>query len=192
MQTKTQADKLYRENEKYIGQTIRRQFPLHEQFAATHGLDTDDLIQYGRIGLYRACRTFDPKKGKTMRNHAIQNIIWSIQDELPKDSLNNVDNKSLVLLDKNSLDVAFSSKENEDLLLHDVVGEEDRGYGEKEVRTILENLKGKFADKLIRIVELRYLEYTFDEIGQVLDCSPQYCSQLLKTNKEKLKRVLFA
>ena len=133
MQTDKQAEKLYSEYEDLIVPTIYRQFPLHKEFIAVHGLEMDDLIQYGRIGLYRACKNFDDSKGKSMRSHAIDNIIWKINDELTKDSLNNVDNKSLVLLDKNSLDTKFSTEESEDLYLHDVVGKEEGVYRDIEV-----------------------------------------------------------
>lgn len=192
MQTKAQAEQLYKKYEKYIKPTIYKKFPLHESFAATHGLDTDDLFQYARIGLYRACKSFDPKKGKSMRNHAIQSIIWSINVELKKDSLNNVDNKSLVLMDKNSLDIVVSTEESDELSLHDVLGKEDRGYNEVEMNNLLDSLSKSLSDNLVNIIKLRYKGFTFKEIGEAINQSPQYCDQLLKRNKEKIRDVLFA
>lgn len=192
MQTDKQAEELYFECEKYIEQTIQRQFPNRKSFTATHGLDEDDLIQYGRIGLYRACKSFDSSKGKSMRNYAIQSIIWMINDELTKDSLNNIDNKSLILLDKNSLDLIVSSDNGEELSLNDVIGELDSGYNDVEVENLIESIRGTVSDRLIDIVKLKYDGYTFVEIGKAIGVSSQACEQLLKKNKSKLKQLLFA
>lgn len=192
MQTDKQAEKLYFEYEPCIEQTIQRQFPLHQSFTAAHGLSKDDLIQYGRIGLYRACKSFDSTKGKSMRNYAIQSIIWMINDELTKDSLNNVDNKSLILLDKNSLDLIVSSDNGEELSLNDVIGELDSGYNDIEVENLIESIRGTVSDRLIDIVKLKYDGYTFVEIGKAIGVSSQACEQLLKKNKSKLKQLLFA
>lgn len=192
MQTDKQAEKLYFENEKYIEQTIQRQFPNHQTFIAAHGLSKDDLIQYGRIGLYRACKTYDSSKGYQMRSHAIRNIIWMINDELTKDSLNNVDNKSLILLDKNSLDLIVSSDNGEELSLNDVIGEVEDGYVEVEAKNILESIGSKLPEQLFRIVEMRYKGHTFKEIGNELGVTAQYCSRLLKKNKLNVRNLILA
>lgn len=192
MQTDKQAEKLYFECEKYIEQTIQRRYPNRKSFVATHGLDEDDLIQYGRIGLYRACKTFNPTKGKSMQNYAIQSIIWMINDELTKDSLNNVDNKSLILLDKNSLDNKFSAENGEDLYLHDVIGEEDGGYKDIDEKSILESLADRLPEQLFKVVEMRYQGHTFTEIGEALGVTAQYCSALLKRNKSNVSELIFA
>lgn len=192
MQTDQQAEKLYFEYEKYIGATIYKKFPLHKSFLAVHGLDEDDLFQYGKMGLYRACKSFNPTKGKSMRNHAIQSIIWMINDELPKDSLNNVDNKSLILLDKKSLNLIVSEENGEELSLNDVIGEEDSGYNDIEVDDLIESLEGSINQRLFQIVKMKYKGYTFQEIGIELGVTSQACDQMLKRNELKLKSLLFA
>lgn len=192
MQTDKQAEKLYFENEKYIEQTIQRQFPNHQTFIAAHGLSKDDLIQYGRIGLYRACKTYDSSKGYQMRSHAIRNIIWMINDELTKDSLNNVDNKSLILMDKNSLDLPVSSENGEELCLHDVIGKKESGYIEIEAKNILDSLGNRLPEQLFKVVEMRYKGHTFAQIGEELGVTAQYCSKLLKNNKSNVKDLIFA
>lgn len=192
MQTDKQAEELYFEYEKYIEQTIQRQFPLHQSFTAAHGLSKDDLIQYGKIGLYRACKTFDEKKGTSMRNYAIQNIIWMINDELPKDSLNNIDNKSLILMDKNSLDLPVSSENGEELCLHDVVGKKEAGYVEIEAEDILDSLGNRLPEQLFKVVEMRYKGHTYKEIGNELGVTAQYCSALLNKNKSNVRNLILA
>ena len=192
MQTDQQAEKLYQQYERFILPTIYKQYPLYKSFAATHGLELDDLIQYGRIGLYGACKSFDEAKGMSMRSHAIQRIIWMINDELTKDSLNNIDNKSLVLLDKNSLDLPVSSENGEELCLHDVIGEEENGYVEIEVEGILNSLGNKLPDQLFKVVEMRYKGHTFKEIGAELGVSDKYCHALLNRNKSIVSNLILA
>lgn len=192
MQTDKQAEKLYSEYEKLIVPTIHRQFPLHREFISAHGLELDDLIQYGRIGLYRACKTYDDSKGASMRSYAIQSIIWMINDELTKDSLNNVDNKSLILLDKNSLDNKFSVENSEDLYLYDVVGEDESGYMDIEVEHLIESIRGAVSDRLVDIIKMKYQGYTYKEIGNTIGVSSQYCEKLLSKNKSQLRDLLFA
>ena len=192
MQTNQQAEKLYHEYEKYILPTIYKQYPLYKSFAATHGLELDDLIQYGRVGLYKACKSFNRTGDYKMKGHAIQNIIWAINVELKKDSLNNIDNKSLVLLDKNSLDLPVSSENGEELCLHDVIGEEENGYVEIEANNILHSLGNKLPEQLFKVVEMRYKGHTFKEIGAELGVSDRYCHALLNRNKSIVSDLILA
>lgn len=165
MSSDEHVEALYYEYEKYILPTIYRKFPNYKTFSNTHGLDLDDLIQYGRLGLYKACKTFDGKKGLNIRSYVIQMIAWTIMTEIKKNSLNNVSNKSLNLLEKISLEQEFAF-DGESVALHEAIGSIDEGYEEIEYLNIVELLKGRVPDNFFIVLEMRKNGYTYNEIGK--------------------------
>ena len=46
-------------NRKLVKSTILRKFPNHKTFLKTHGLDIEDLIQIGEMGLLNAIRSYN-------------------------------------------------------------------------------------------------------------------------------------
>ena len=190
MSSDEQIEAMYYEHEKYILPTIYKKFPNYKTFSETHGLELDDLIQYGRIGLYKACKTFDSKKGLNMRSYVIQHIVWTIMTEVKKNSLNNVSNKSLHLLEKISLEQEFTI-DGEAVFLHEAIGAVDEGYKEIEYTSMVELLKGRVPDKFLIALEMRKNGYTHSEIGEKLGVTPQRCNNLLRTYHKLLRDIMF-
>lgn len=192
MRTEDEAMKLYNKNEGLIYSTINRKFN-NEHFLDLQGLRKDDLYQYGSMGLYRACREYDEIKGTKFSSFAIANIIWSINVEAKRDSINNINRSSFDLLDKISLDKVIQSGSGEygiDLTLYDFIEDEEEGYEQVDITGIVSVIRNRLSDKLATIVKMRADEYTYQEIADSMGVSQQSVRQMLKRNKGKLIEIL--
>jgi hypothetical protein len=48
------------------------------------GIERDDLLQAARMGLWRACLTFDPSLGCVLATHATKHIYWHLHDAIER------------------------------------------------------------------------------------------------------------
>lgn len=193
MRSTEEIKRLYNENKKYIMPTIRRNFN-NPEFLALHGITREELIQSGRIGLYRACQTYDESKGTTFRTYAIDNIKWAISDEAKRDSLGRAEKWTFDLVDRISFDMELDHVNDEVVSLYDLVGEEEQGYEELEVEMEMERklklIEEKLPERLATIVKLRAQGYTTMEIGEKIGTTHQNVSQLLRYHKDKIKALI--
>lgn len=178
---------LYDKHEKLVHATVHKRFG-DPSYMKAHGLSRDDLIQYGRIGLFNACKTYDKTKRTSFRSHAINNIVWFIQDEAKRDSLNNINNSSNELLEKTSMDVPISDDLGE-VNLHDIIEYTEVGFNEFDVENFLKNIGESISQDLEVVVRLRMSDFSFSDIGAEMGISKQAASQLLKRNREKLVKL---
>ncbi|MCA3009792.1 MAG: hypothetical protein INH34_15570 [Phycisphaerales bacterium] len=52
--------------------------------ARVAGLDREDLMQAARLGLWRACLTFDPALGCVLATHATKHVYWHLHDAIER------------------------------------------------------------------------------------------------------------
>jgi RNA polymerase sigma factor (sigma-70 family) len=81
-------EQLYKQYEYLIPITVSKMFPDVHKFGQSVGLERDDIIQYGRYGLLDGIRTHDENITKSLRNHCIRCIRWSIGKHIPRERLN--------------------------------------------------------------------------------------------------------
>lgn len=153
------------------------------------GINIEDLVSIGTIGLIKAVNTFDPGKKIKLATYASRCI----------------ENEILMFLRRNSkvrAEVSFDEPLNTDwdgneLLLSDVLGTDDdiiyRNIEEEVDRTILRDALNKLSDREREIMELRFglnggEEKTQKDVADLLGISQSYISRLEKRIIKRLRK----
>jgi len=189
MRSEHEIMKLYNQHEHLISTTIYRKFG-NKSYRILHGLDKDDLMQYGRIGLYNACKSFDESKTPSFRNHAIRNIEWSIMNESKRDSLTSITQKTNDIADRISFDAEYATLDGEACTLYDIVESSENGFNEVEWELSMEALEETLSERVRDIVDMRMKGYNNVEIAEQMCISRQRVDTILKKNKDKIMEVL--
>lgn len=188
--TKEEAMALFSENENLIYSTIHRRFNK-PKFREMHGLDEDDIVQYGKIGLYKACQTYDETKGASFSTHAINHIFWSISYESKKDSLGSDSKWSTDLADRTSMDrTLYVDDQGDEHNLYSFLESRTYGYDEFEMENLLNLIADNISERFSIMVKMREEGYVYQEIGDFLGTSHQNIRQQIKYNGDKLMKLL--
>lgn len=153
------------------------------------GINIEDLISIGTIGLIKAVNTFNPERKIKLATYASRCI----------------ENEILMYLRRNNkvrAEVSFDEPLNIDwdgneLLLSDVLGTEDdiitKGIERKVDRKLLKNALCKLSDREKQIMELRFglaggEEKTQKDVADLLGISQSYISRLEKRIIKRLQK----
>ncbi len=153
-----------------------------------NGVDTDDLISIGTIGLIKAISTYRGDKGIRLATYAARCI----------------DNEILMhfrFLKKSAQDVYIgdtvdTDKDGNSLTFNDIIADTEDIQAETELKMNLEKMRGYIATCLTprekRIITLRYglrdgKEKTQREVAAILDISRSYVSRIEKAALKKLR-----
>lgn len=185
-------ENLYNSNLKLVRATIYRAFPNFNRFISLHGLEMDDLEQYGRIALWEAARDYNPKRGASFETFAINKIIWAINTESKKDSLYNTGNKTLELANNVSIDSRMSDSEDGETSLHEIIEDVHSPLDDTETKLMIEKIGEKISPQVKKVVKMRLEGYTYREIGSAIKVSPQTVINLISRNEDKLRELLLA
>lgn len=155
------------------------------------GVQTEDLVSIGTIGLIKAVKTFCPDKNIKLATYASRCIENEVLMYLRK--IGNM--KTEISIDE-PLNVDWDGNE---LLLSDILfTEEDSvSYGienDDEIRILMKCIQ-KLTDRDKRIVYLRFgigtgKEYTQKEVADLLGISQSYISRIEKKIIEQLKQEM--
>lgn len=155
------------------------------------GINIEDLVSIGTIGLIKAVGTFEPKKNIKLATYASR----CIENEILMYLRRNLKNRSEVSLDE-PLNVDWDGNE---LLLSDVLGtDSDMIYkiieGEVE-RNLLWQAMHKLNGREKTIIKLRFgldgeEEKTQKEVADILGISQSYISRLEKRILKRLQREI--
>ena len=157
------------------------------------GVNIEDLISIGAIGLIKAVNTFDPEKNIKLATYASRCIENEILMYLRKASRLRAE----VSLDE-PLNVDWDGNE---LLLSDVLGTDDdlvsRNIEDEIDRELLRIAMSRLSKREKRIVELRFglngeKEYTQKQVADKLGISQSYISRLEKRIMEQLYKEILA
>ncbi len=175
---------------KLIERNLRLVVYIAKRFDNT-GVDTDDLVSIGTIGLIKAVGSFKPDKNIKLATYASRCIENEILMHLRKTART----RSEVSLDE-PLNVDF---EGNVLLLSDILGTEPDGiYRDVEQSAEREMLKESFArlpERERKIAEMRFgldgrEEMTQKEIAEMMGISQSYISRLEKKIVASLRKEI--
>lgn len=153
------------------------------------GLNIEDLVSIGTIGLIKAVNTFDPLKKIKLATYASR----CIENEILMFLRRNNKLRSEVSFDE-PLNVDWDGNE---LLLSDVLGTESdtiyRDLEDEVDRTLLYDALDKLTEREKRIMELRFGLHTGEEMTQkdvadLLGISQSYISRLEKRILKRLQK----
>ncbi len=155
------------------------------------GINIEDLVSIGTIGLIKAVNTFEPKKNIKLATYASR----CIENEILMYLRRNLKNRAEVSLDE-PLNVDWDGNE---LLLSDVLGTENDMIYKKIEGEVEKGLLWKAMQKLNSrektIIQLRFGladgdEKTQKEVADILGISQSYISRLEKRILKRLQREI--
>ncbi len=155
------------------------------------GINIEDLVSIGTIGLIKAVNTFDPQKNIKLATYASR----CIENEILMYMRRNLKNRGEVSLDE-PLNVDWDGNE---LLLSDVLGTESDMIYKKIEGEVEKNLLWQAMHKLNgrekTIIQLRFglageEEKTQKEVADILGISQSYISRLEKRILKRLQREI--
>lgn len=191
MRNSKQVEELYLKYEHLVPATLNKRFTNHHQFAKIHGLDVEDLLQIGRMGLLLAAQNYDASKGSQFQTYAINHICYSITDKAREYSLHSKNRKTYEIVSSVSIETPVANGE-EDCSLHETLESISEDYNDADMRVAMEGLEDVLPERVMEIVRLRMADYTFKEIGKEFGISVQRVRQLLENNKDKIYKTILA
>lgn len=175
---------------KLIEHNLRLVVYIAKKFENT-GINIEDLVSIGTIGLIKAVNTFEPKKNIKLATYASR----CIENEILMYLRRNLKNRAEVSLDE-PLNIDWDGNE---LLLSDILGTEgDMIYkkieGEVE-KSLLWQAMHKLNPRENTIIKLRFglndgTEKTQKEVADILGISQSYISRLEKRILKRLQREI--
>lgn len=183
-------EELYFKNEHLVPITLNKTFPNPKNYAKAKRIELDDLLQYGKTGLWMAATTWDKSKTK-FETYAINRIKWYLL-EVSKRELNIMkleankkytDNEYYGIV---SMDAKISG-ESESNTLHDILHNDSYKNDFKEVEEkiyIDQCLKWyKGFDK--EVFKRRIDGLTLTEIANIYGTSKKNVSGFVRKNRMK-------
>jgi len=176
--------------EKLITHNLRLVVYISKKFEST-GINIEDLISIGTIGLIKAVNTFSPEKKIKLATYASRCI----------------ENEILMFLRKNNhqkLEISFDEPLNidwdvNDLLLSDILGTDEdsinRDMENEAERDVLLKCIERLNEREKEIIKLRfglsgYEEKTQKEVADLIGISQSYISRLEKRIIKRLQREM--
>ena len=174
-----------------IERNLRLVVYIAKKFENT-GINVEDMISIGTIGLIKAVNTFDASKKIKLATYASRCIENEILMFLRRNG-------------KNRLEISFDEPLNMDwdgneLLLGDIMGTESdlvsRGIEEEVDRVLLGDAMNQLSSREKRIVELRFgldngQEKTQKEVADMMGISQSYISRLEKRIIKRLQKEIY-
>lgn len=192
MLTENEIEELYEQNKHLIITTLKRQYPNYHDFAKSHGLDIDDLLQVGGIGLFKAIKDYNSALGTSFQTYAINKISYALMTEPKLYSLRNENNRTFKLNGESSIDKLIVDQAGDTSTLHDVLEEKVDFIQDAELNAIIDNIAKKISPKLALAVKMKYENFTYKQIGEKLNMSSQGVNQMLKKNQSRLAEMMLA
>lgn len=189
----TSPKKLFDDHKHLAKTTLYRTLGQPHKVAKSKAVEFDDLLQVAYIGLWKACKTYNPKRGK-FRTHAINNMRWNIIDAL-NNSFNiikyphNYGEKDRYKL--TSIDAEIGHDEDS-RNLHESIPDldVDNEIENKVLYKINNELLLKHLDKTQqKIVQLKALGWTEEEIGRELGVTKQTINKRYNYILRKIKQL---
>lgn len=158
------------------------------KYMTNNGIDLNDLIQEGRIGLYNAVDTFKNSKEILFYTYAKTCIERRIYDLLRTSGRgkHNILNNSIPF----EIDDEFGdSKECDFLLKDDSDNPEKKLINEETKKEIFEKAYDKLTDLELQVFELKVSGFENKEIVKILDVDYKRVDNALQRIKIKLKDI---
>lgn len=192
MRDKQEVEQLYLQHEHLVPATLNKQFTNHHSFAKTHGLDVDDLLQMGRMGLFKAAEDYDASKGAAFKTHAINMIRFTIMEKAKECSLRNQNRQNFKLVQSVSIETPLTMENGEEYSLHDILEAEGNDFMEVELRLSLERLNKLLPERTMNIINMRLDGKSYRQIGEVLNVSAQRIEQIISASKDIIYKNVLA
>jgi RNA polymerase sigma factor (sigma-70 family) len=203
---KAEEDLLMKEYEKYVVITLEKMIPDTKNFADSLHLGVDDLLQYGRLGLWKAIKTRDKMISNNFRSHVIRNIKWSLGRNISIQSMKESIYKDKYYkrnkLEHRKVDVVsmsnkpFGEHEIEETTYYDIVGYDNINKFENDSidNQAIDNIEcikifSLLKDHEKRMVLMKLKGYKETEIAKCFGISRQAINTKFKNMQKRLNEL---
>lgn len=194
-----EMDTFLKENEGLIRLGIKRLFAtfhLAEKVATRHNMDYEDLMQIGRVALWKSKQNFDESLGYKFSSYAVKNIRFTIMTELRlRGHLIHIPaNLDIKKFPRHYVPGDSVADENGDTIFslissgYDLEGEVMEKVHHLEMRKKLQLLLSEMTLKERNIVILRVQGKTFRDIARRYGVTHQAISAKYEKTIERLKK----
>jgi RNA polymerase sigma factor (sigma-70 family) len=197
------AEQLCQEYDYLVSITLHKMYGDPRKYAISKNLEYDDLMQFGRIGLFEATQTYPEKQLGTFRNFAIRNIRWYVRRSVIHDqsraSLYKSTTKPYTEINRviPLLSMSHTLDEESDTTFYDVMSCDNINQFPQDnltETTVLsevefENMLRRLSVKEKEIAIMRMNGFSYQDIANVLNVTRQCIG--LKMNKIKNKLNIY-
>lgn len=170
--------------------TINKKYNA-ENFRNLHGIEFDELEQFGLIGLSKAIEQFEQGKNKNFQTFAISHIAYSISNMTKKYSINST-GYSYDLQNKVSLDLPvdniYGQKVRDEV--DNKISKTGYSYEDLENKILVEEMLKKLPPHVGEIIQMRLGGMTLQEIANVRGVTHQSIRQTLVYHEPRIKYYL--
>jgi RNA polymerase sigma factor (sigma-70 family) len=184
-------EELYEQYQHLAKETIYRMYNNPHGICRKHNIEMDDLLQYARTGLWKACLNHNPEKAKFV-THAINNIKWHLNERLNRETslIHYAVNRDfaanekyeLISMDYDLMEDEEGSKSYHEIIPSDGIPVLDNVIGDIEGNYMLSQLTYKQREA----VELKLKGLNSNEIARILSMTGANVRHHLKLTKKKL------
>lgn len=176
---------IYRKYAPLINNTAKRMY----SYCKNAGLELNDIIQEGMLGLNQAINTYDEKKQASFYTYAktvIERKLISLVI-----SHNRLKHRFL----NQSLSIEQPDEDGEvgklEFLLKDEkANPEDQLIGRERAKELISRIKEMLTDLELQVFELKINSFNYREIAEILDKDPKTIDNALQRIKNKAKKII--
>lgn len=159
------------------------------------GAESEDLLQEAMLGLYSACRTFDPSASSTFKHFASLCITRAIQTAVKTANRlkNRVLNESLSLTSQGTVMQEGKDENNEDICLYvpsDILEPEDALLAEERKNEFNEVINENLSNKEKKVLALYLQGLSYLQIAEKLGETTKSVDNAISRTKRKLEELL--
>ena len=153
------------------------------------GADSEDIIQEGMIGLFKAIKEYDPEKASSFHGFAdlciTRQMLTAIKSATRKkhSPLNNYVSVDQPKFEKGGIEALFDTVQN-----LRIVDPEEHLIGEEEYEQIITFLNENLSSLEKTVIGLYLNGYSYQQIAQKLNRSPKSIDNAIQRIKHKLEQ----
>lgn len=181
-------EELFHSYKHLVPVTLRRKFGDLKNFAKSLGIEEEDLMQMGYLGLWYACNKYRDDRNATFETFAIHHIKWTTMTEIRR-VRNDLKAKHDEINDDNIVDIVSLDrkiKDDDDLNgdYYEFIPSDTYISPESYLET--KELIDLGGEKNKRILELVSVGYNISEIARMIGISRQAIDQRLQRLRRNL------
>ena len=185
-------EELYYEYEHYAKETLYQMYENPKNIAKSYRIELEDMLQFAKIGLFKACLNYDPLKAK-FSTHAINSIKFAVKTSLNRETriFKYNMNKAATERDKYELlscDENIRSAEG-DLTLHDLIGNGYNLEADAESREYARYIEENVEPEIFEMIKMKSKNISLSQIGKKFGLSGERIRQKIVSARKQLENT---
>lgn len=172
---------IYKKYEPLIRKTAKKMY----KYGSKAGLEINDLIQEGMLGLSKAIETFTESKDNMFYTYA----KLCIERRIISMIINANRNKSKILNEAISIDATYTD-DIEKVFKNDIVNPENILLSEEGINNLYDKANKILTDFEMQVFELKANGFDYKEIADLLDKDTKSIDNAIQRIKNKLKKEI--